>query len=305
MAQMNWVYLDNAGGQHRIGMYHGDKTRHLLIYCGNKIVQIDFSVKETTFYSFFIEDELCEVHLVKDQYGAFGYEFKINKEANTPLNQQRKNILRIERKQFAIGIGIMALFIVALLGFNRYQKYKKAYDAMAESSIIGHLTPGDVSTLQQNGRFSNVTFFLVQEQGKPVAHYTFYTSDSLLVSGKVSAPPSGKLLLPTGFAIGDRHEFKAQYLPTNPSLHRINFYEPSPATIAKYLEESIATQQLLHPENTATYNSCLVNTIKNNKHWLKLSTIINQNDSKNNKNEYLRLIRDVDIVHLIAQQCGI
>ena len=61
MAQMNWIYLDDRGGRHSIGLYHGDRSGHMLIHCNRKIIQIDFSVKETKTYSFFVEDEFCEM----------------------------------------------------------------------------------------------------------------------------------------------------------------------------------------------------------------------------------------------------
>ena len=66
MAQIGWVYLDNYGGRHRVGLYHGDQTGHLVIHCNLRVVQIDFSVRDTKRYSFFIEDELCEIDIVKE-----------------------------------------------------------------------------------------------------------------------------------------------------------------------------------------------------------------------------------------------
>lgn len=305
MAQMNWIYVDNTGQRHNVGFYHGDKTGHLLIYCDHKIMQVDFSVKESTFYSFFIQDELCEVHLVKEKNGQFGYEFKINKEIDTPLNQERKKLLRFERKQIAIGIGVMALFIVGLLYYNRYQKQKKEYESMSERSIIGVLTPDQVTDLQLNGKGTTATFYVMEEQGIPVARYTFYTLDSQMVSGKVTSIDGGQLYLPTGFAIGDRHVFKAQYVPNAPSVHRINFYEPNAETLAKYIEQAKQVQKLSHPEHSERYNYCLVDAVKEQRHWTALTHIMHQNDDKKSKKAYLRLVNDVDVARVVQQRCGI
>ena len=89
MAQLGWVYLDPHGGQHRIGLYHGDKTGHLLIHCNMRVIQVDFSVKESKSYSFFIEDELCELSIHKE-HGFYSYEFTTNRKVDTPLNRLRK-----------------------------------------------------------------------------------------------------------------------------------------------------------------------------------------------------------------------
>jgi hypothetical protein len=303
MAQMNWVYLDPGGRRHQVGLYHGDKTRHLLIHCDRRIMQVDFSVKESTMYSFFIEDELCEIYLEKDKYGAFGYEFKINKKADTPLNQRRKQILNFERKQFAVGIGLMVVFIVALLAFNIHQKNKKRYESLAEHSIIGSLTPEQIIELQQEGKWTEATFFLVDEGGKKMAHYTFYTLDSQLVSGKV-APQNGGFLLPTGFQIGDRHKFKAQYAPRALKIHRINFYEPDTKTIESYVETATKTEQLLHPERNPEQSRCLVETVARIKHWTSLRVILEQY-TKEQKNTYLRMINDLDVERLLKEKCGL
>ncbi len=304
MAQMNWVYIDPAGRRHQVGLYHGDKTRHLLIHCDRSIVQVDFSVKESAMYSFFIEDELCEIYLEKDKYGAFGYSFEINKNVDTPLNQRRRSILRGERKLFAAGLGVMALFVVALLVFNKCQKDKKRYEAMAERSILGLLTPEQVEQLQQQGKDTYATFYLGTEGGKNMAHYTFYTQDSQLVSGKVLPPDQSGLLLPTGFQIGDRHRFKAQYLPGTPDVHRIKFYEPDSTTLQKYLYIAATTEHLLHPERSEKYNHCLVQVVAEQQHWTALGHIMRQNASKKDGKAYLRLIRSPDVERLVKQRCG-
>jgi hypothetical protein len=305
MAQMNWVYLDNAGKSHRVGMYHGNKTGHVLIYCDLKVVQVDFSVKETTYYSFFIEEELCEVHLVREKGGWFGYEFKINKDVDTPLNQRRKSVLRMERKQFAVGIGIMLLFLAALLVFNRYQKQKRRTAATSERSILGLLNPNQVLQLQQRGLPCTVTFVTLEENGRPIAYYKIKTADSTILNGKVENPDGGKIYLPSGFALADQHTFKGQYLPENPIVHRVNFYAPDTTTIKGYMREAIQIDQLLHPEKNAEYSRCLAEAVILNRNWQSLVTMIHQNDSPDAQNSYLRLVRDPDIARMIKINCGL
>ncbi|MEY3248417.1 MAG: hypothetical protein RL742_460, partial [Bacteroidota bacterium] len=37
MAQINWVLLDYQDRPHRVGLYHGDQTGHVLIHCEMRV----------------------------------------------------------------------------------------------------------------------------------------------------------------------------------------------------------------------------------------------------------------------------
>lgn len=86
---MQWVLCGDAGKNHRVGIYHGEETGHVLIYCNDEIVTIDFSVKKDKTYTFFIDDELCNLSLEKGNDG-FAYGFTIDEKAPTPRNLARK-----------------------------------------------------------------------------------------------------------------------------------------------------------------------------------------------------------------------
>lgn len=103
--------MDECGGQHRIGLYHGANSGHVLIYCNARIVVIDFSVWDSKTYTFFIEDELCEIQLDRVK-GGFTYDFEVNKTADTPKNKQRK---RRERKYLFYSIGLLFLLVLIVL----------------------------------------------------------------------------------------------------------------------------------------------------------------------------------------------
>lgn len=105
--QHYWTFLDDFGGRHRVGIYHGPKSGNLLIYCNAKVVLIDFLVRNPKNYSFFINEELCEIKLHRDDEGQFTYTFEVNKKVDTPLNKLRKS--REER--------YMKYTILILVGF--------------------------------------------------------------------------------------------------------------------------------------------------------------------------------------------
>jgi tRNA A-37 threonylcarbamoyl transferase component Bud32 len=52
MSQFTWTYIRDNGALHRVGLFHGDETGHLMIYCNTRIVVIDFGVTTSKNYSF-------------------------------------------------------------------------------------------------------------------------------------------------------------------------------------------------------------------------------------------------------------
>ncbi len=120
---MKWTYLDDFGGRYHVGLYHGNRTGHLLIYCNGRVVVIDFNVLKTKKYSFLISDDLCDLH-VEQSEGRFAYGLEINHEVDTPANRRRR---KHERKGMFQGILVIAgMFIIIgvsvflLLGGNGY-----------------------------------------------------------------------------------------------------------------------------------------------------------------------------------------
>ena len=97
-------------------MLHGEESGHLLIHVNSNIIVIDFHVLEDKKYSFFIQGELCEVSINKEEE-QFSYSFVINDQVKTPRNIELK---RIDRRDlylslFVIGSLITVIIIAVLL----------------------------------------------------------------------------------------------------------------------------------------------------------------------------------------------
>ena len=308
MAQMNWIYLDDAGNRHRVGLYHGDRSGHVVIYCNLKVVQVDFSVKDTQVYSFFIEDEFCEIHLVKEKDGSFGYAFKVNKAVDTPRNRERKVVRRIEHKYVAFAVVAILLFVAAGLLFNRYQTNRRLQSFINENSFAGNLTADEIRQLRTSGAGSTCTFFIVKKADQQLMYYTFPTSDSTQITGSVAAGNSA-YTLPNGFELADGDQFAVRYLPGSPKTHRLDFFEPKENTMRHYLATTIAKEQQMHPDQSPAYCKCLVETVYQQKTWQQLAVIYHQTKgtSKQDKylqNQYLRLVREPDIERALRDRCG-
>ena len=63
MAQKSWYYQNPDGLDYHVSIYHGDKSRHVLIYSDAIIIAIDFMVKSDKTYSFMLGDELFDIQL--------------------------------------------------------------------------------------------------------------------------------------------------------------------------------------------------------------------------------------------------
>ena len=110
---MTWTYVDDYGKNHKVGLFHGNDSGHLLIYCNSKIMFIDFHVMQDKKYSFFINDELCDI-LIEKQQNKFAYGFEIDRKTNTPRNTNRRKIERSHSIQVVL-IGIALMIVVTII----------------------------------------------------------------------------------------------------------------------------------------------------------------------------------------------
>ena len=102
------MYASPSHRQYAIGLFHGDRTRHVLVYINNRISVIDFNVKEDKTYSFFIEEELCELSLLRKEHH-WAYNFVINTVVQTPANVLRR---KREVRYLIYAVAFLLLFVV-------------------------------------------------------------------------------------------------------------------------------------------------------------------------------------------------
>ncbi len=306
MAQVSWIYLDDFGGKHRVGLYHGDRSGHLLIYCDARIVQVDFSVKETRTYSFFIEDELCEVSVYKEAEG-FSYDFRINKKVDTPRNRQRR---ADERRNWWYVAGVLSVLVAAVVAvvflLLRYDARQKQHHWT--NAFVFPLSKQDERRLDAEGLTSVARLFVVYENRRRMVYYSFLTQENRRITGAFEVPDTGTVLLPNGFPVHDQDAFAVQYLPAAPNIHRLNFEAPAPETIASYLEQAVKAQQSAHPDNSLNKSRCIAQVALQEKGWPSLANFIFQTASasqnpRHNRDSYLRLVREPEVAQKIQREC--
>jgi hypothetical protein len=307
MAQVGWVYLDDLGKQHRIGLYHGDQSGHLVIYCNMRVIQIDFLVKETRTYSFFVEDELCEIQLYRENVG-FSYGFKVNKQVDTPRNRLRRADERRNRKLIIAFItGLVVLIAGLVIGLQYWDKHlRRGY--LVQHGMATRLTPETERLLNTQGRTAVARLVIVSESTQRKVFYSFRTHDSTQVTGRFTVPSSGDVLLPNGFPLTDNDEFVTTYQPSDPQVHRLNFYQPTGATIGSYVRRAIEAESRANPLHSTERSLCFASAAVKVKGWQSLGDIIYQTatekeNPRHNRDSYRRLLRDSRVEQAVKQEC--
>ena len=119
MPQYSWNITGHQGTSYKLGLFHGDKTQHVVLHCNDRVVQIDFGVRESRTYSVFLDHELCEVSIDHTGGNSYDYSCRINHEVQTPLNKLRKSHRdsqsRMERTRMVVAACVVMLVVFFLL----------------------------------------------------------------------------------------------------------------------------------------------------------------------------------------------
>ncbi len=272
---------------------HGAQSGHLLVYCNTKIILIDFKVLTDASYSFFIEDELCEISIERKE-NQFYYGFEINKKVDTPLNRMRKKREKKDLIQSLMLLGGIAVLITAFVfGLNTWNrlKHKAAFaDKLAEM-----------------GRETSATLLVAPEiQGNLVSYYFLVNGKAYTVEEKTNAeqPIAHK----TGLPLQKGDEFIVRYIPNNPRLHNIDYDRPTPKQLNIYRDRAIFKYIDEHPGADTSFCACLANIAFELKGVEGYADFYFQNtppkkNPKHNSQSFLRLTRDVPFVNRVEERC--
>ena len=110
MPRFKWIYLEGEGVQHHVELFHGRRNGHVLLTCNGKVILTDFDVRQSKSYTFFINEEMCKVHL-KHKGIKFKYSFEIDRKVDTPLNRIRKE--RSRKYNFYIALMFILVVVTA------------------------------------------------------------------------------------------------------------------------------------------------------------------------------------------------
>ena len=290
MNHFTWTYVGDAGYSAKVGLYHSSKTGHLMVYVEKKVIIVDFNIRDSKNYSFFINDELCNLILERKGDQMY-YHFEIDKKADTPRNRARK---KIEKKYFRQSALFFGFFVLALVGivfyFNNTLKTQKATVQLIQNPAQ---TVGKV----------NIDF----EDEEPIVSY-FFVAKNQSYSSKSDVGEQPTIILSNGMPLESGDEFLVEYSTKNPKINKIRFNAPTENQLQVYQNRVLQKHQQLHPELDKTHIRCLLKVAFEIKGIAALADFYFQNtdpedNTKNNRNTYLKLTRDLPYQNKVKKNC--
>ena len=290
MNRFNWTYLADQGKRHHVGLMHGAESGHLLVYCDARIILIDFEILEDKTYSFFIDEQLCEISIERIN-GQFYYSFEINKTANTPRNNLRK---KIERRHLFQGLMLMACILLLTVAFSwmMISWNNKNSDQVFSSELVRKGEEGKAKILKVSD--SEIKYFYIVN-GQSYSAETDFNDKSVVV-------------LETGMPLEEGDEFVVKYVSNNPKLNQIDYKRPTQKQIEKYRERAIQKYLEFNPQKDSLFGACVVEIAYDLKGIQGLADIFFQEtpeseNPSNNSNTYKRLIRDIPFQEELSKRC--
>jgi hypothetical protein len=274
-----------------VGLFHGNRTGHLLVHCNSRIVIIDFHVLQSKMYSFFIDDELCEIKLERKD-DRFYYDFNINKEVDTPKNRERRATEKMHLRKALALLGILALFVTIVFFGLRYRNNQFA------TRHHNHLMAG----AQTGEAIAKIS--LPDEAAPEKVDYNF-VADGRIYRGTTDLNQSAPAI---EMPLRNGDEFVVRYALSRPEVHEIDLLNPSERQTARYRQRARDQHRQLHPELSAERIDCVLDVLYQATGLSAYADIYFQNRSPSqnahhNHQTYEALITDPGVAAQLSRQC--
>ncbi len=288
----NWIYVPGEGRKIPVGLYHSSKKGHLLIYVGKKITTIDFNVLDSKEYTFFIDNELIRIKLERRGDEMY-YFFEIDKKADTPMNRARWAMERKFLRQLVAGL---VVFVFLVTGFTLYLNHHRTPDFSKAEKLLttqGVETVAKV-TVGPGDRQPEITYhFVAKNQG---------------YSAKPPVQSQPLVLLKNGMPLESGDEFVVLYVPSNPSVNRIDFERPSKRQIDIYQKRAVQKHLSLNPSQAPSIAECMVKTAFDMEGITGIAKFYFQNmppseNPTHNENSFFRLVRSLPFQKKVQKDC--
>lgn len=276
MNKRKWYYVAPNGARTAVGLMHHPTKGHLLIYCGSKVVLVEFKVFDSQSFTFFLDEELFRVTVTRSAAG-FEYNFGVDTEADTPLNEERRAIRLRDRKYSIIAmVGLVTSIVLLIVGFTTVSSH---FQARARA---------------RDGVTKVATIYLVKHPKSYSLTYDFPTLAGTW-SRQVEYYRNPHPMSPNGFPLYTGDEFKVVYQRTDPANSKVHYDEPTAIQLSKYYDRTRERHQSLHPGLSANACDCVVRAAYRAAGLPGLAYVYHQDtpplrNRRYNKRRYRRLI---------------
>lgn len=271
MAQQQWTVPGFGGVPYNVGLYHGEKTGHLLVQCSGKVLIIDFGVTKTKDYSFMLGEEVYELKIIKENDG-YSYHFSHNEDIQTPHNIRREKTVKTDKRRlWAVGI----LFVVAIISIFAI----RSYWSNAETRVRNQLAAGEGEYTQARIIKESHQWLIIYKVNNKLIKQQLLDEDSISALGYHLATGDG---------------YQTRILPKNKYIYYIDWTQPDEHTANRLLSVTIERHQSLHLDLALRAIRCQLQLAYDMEGIEGLSKFYQQEVDdwpKYNKNAYFRLIR--------------
>ena len=291
MAQFNWTYLGDNGQRFNVGVFHGSKTGHVLVFCNLKVVLIDFSVLDTKEYSLFLGDELCQLKLDK-RGDRFFYDMTVDRDADTPLNRHRK---ARDKKHWQQSIAFFSAMLLCIITFTSVVIYNHNPEEQVRMEYQAGYLAGNAQ------KTTGIITKLAENQV-----YYQYQVDNQLLGSYINNLQQSTLRNHMPIEPGD--EFTIIYKVEDPREHHINLDNPTEMQMERYFHRIFDKHSDNYSEFSSEQVECMVATGYQLKGLEAFADFYFQHLSPDsnilhNNHTYKRLVRDIPFKNLMEQQC--
>ncbi len=266
MNTQRWIYISPTGSRNAVGVVHSTKLGYLIVYCDRKVVLAERSVFEPTIFTFFLDEELCQIVVLKDDKGQFVYQFNLDLKTNTPLNQQRRKTNTKHKNLSFLSFSLLFIFVALAMFFSFKIQDNKRWVALRDNGVLSVATVGITEIKAQ----------------KHIIFYTFRDSSQYIQSplrnskGKVRYFKIKNPTLENGFPIRENDRFLVTYASNKRQISRLHFSEPTATTVERY--KVLAKKRYLKNNSGVSeeYCNCVLEIAYRLKGWKGLATLYHQ-----------------------------
>ncbi len=212
-----------------------------MIMINSIIVVIDFKVFKTTSYSFFINDELCDISIKRGRDRYF-YDFGINKKADTPKNRLRK---KIEFRHLLQSLAFFGTMLVVVIIF-----------ILTIRAVISRESPSNM-LLKNSPETSAILSVLPDQKNKAPFSYSYLVNNEVY-NFELSKNQLNQNETFFAFPVASGDRFKLKYSVVHPEQHLLLLDQPTEKQLSKYIDKTVAKHHALNPGLTLAECECQI-----------------------------------------------
>lgn len=217
-------------------------TGHALVFSNGEVICGKHAVLDDYVFNFLIDDEICQVKIIKEQEGRFKYTMQIDTETATELNKKRNKHYRNERLKIIILVGTSILIFISCI---------------IAGQVFDAFNPIDPINVVEDGRFE-VAEMHYSQTSQPEFRYLFRRIEYDQRS-QLNRRLGASWLASTGLPIEAQDSFFVSFVKFTPYYGRIHYDRPSRTQMRRYQKRLRPKIPLSHigPYRPAAYCDCV------------------------------------------------